>query len=472
MKKRDIIIGIIVLIALVVLISSCALEGITGYAVFWGGERNCSDSDGGLNYYEQGIVTISYKFGNSFKINKYTDRCYGKKRYVKEYYCDSRNRARYKWYRCSEGCEGGACISNETITCYNDADCPPVTARYCSNNSEACSFITIYRCKNPGTPWSECVKAGGSGGCQYCKYGCENGVCKKEGATSLFKFSPDGSYSVMAEVPIKDGDTKINILYGDGKKFVGAGKSNYKLLRTSTTNKIVFDLDTDEYFVASKSGASYLLSVESIVEDSSVKKNYTTIRNSVTGEVICSDKAEGDTCIIEGLELIIGRANKNEKWVELGIESGGSFNKLYDKNGNYIFLPLTNLIVPLSGVPQVVEEYIVGVYDSSGKLIEEYKAYWVDGKVAVKKVEEKCDVKDTLRLNEEKTYGNYKVKLIYVDANGAQFSVERKETAVTKKLGEGDDYKFNIINGNIRVTKINYQSFVGGVKSVEFCLNY
>jgi len=164
---------------------------------------------------------------------------------------------------------------------------------------------------------------------------------------------PSGSYGIDLTIPIKDGDAKVGLLYGNTTDFtdIADDDDGTGILRTSTTGaggSIVFDLDTDEYFFATwndtDSGESYLLDVSSITEDTSVHRNYTTIRNVVTGETIASNKKEGDIVTIGEIELTVNTVNKDEKTVNFTINSGGSFNHVITKGGLYIWLPYNSTI--------------------------------------------------------------------------------------------------------------------------------
>jgi len=158
------------------------------------------------------------------------------------------------------------------------------------------------------------------------------------------------SYGVEIVVPIKDGDTPgIGILNGNATDFLYVGRSkdgDKNFLRTSTTvtgTTLTFDRDIDKYFVASwndsTSAESYLLEVSSITE--SDNKNYTTVRNVVTGSNVGENKQETNTITIgSGVELTVGEIHKNDNTVVLTINTGGSFNRIYTKGGLTIYLPI------------------------------------------------------------------------------------------------------------------------------------
>ncbi|MDO8740272.1 MAG: LamG-like jellyroll fold domain-containing protein [Candidatus Woesearchaeota archaeon] len=81
----------------------------------------CTDSDGGLNYYVKGTLTISNNSGYltdscQLKDNSYvsTNQCSGSNCYLEEAFCDSTSKS-YRtfpadYYNCPNGCQDGACL--------------------------------------------------------------------------------------------------------------------------------------------------------------------------------------------------------------------------------------------------------------------------------------------------------------------------------------------------------------------------
>ncbi|HLD48856.1 MAG TPA: hypothetical protein VJB11_00670, partial [archaeon] len=84
----------------------------------------CTDSDGGINYYVKGTLTIQgkegyltdacqIKTGNASYTS--TDSCFGNDCYLEEAYCYSSSKS-YRtypadYYNCPNGCKDGACLS-------------------------------------------------------------------------------------------------------------------------------------------------------------------------------------------------------------------------------------------------------------------------------------------------------------------------------------------------------------------------
>lgn len=71
-------------------------------------ESMCNDTDGGINYFVYGVVTVQNMSGKF----EYADKCYnynGERLY--EMYCDKNNNARENSTLCSYGCAMGACLN-------------------------------------------------------------------------------------------------------------------------------------------------------------------------------------------------------------------------------------------------------------------------------------------------------------------------------------------------------------------------
>src|SRR3989344_6355452 len=114
MKK--LIIACLVLALMVVTV--CADENQTNTTT------TCTDSDGGINYYVKGTLTIQgkegyltdacqIKTGNASYTS--TDSCFGNDCYLEEAYCYSSSKS-YRtypadYYNCPNGCKDGACLS-------------------------------------------------------------------------------------------------------------------------------------------------------------------------------------------------------------------------------------------------------------------------------------------------------------------------------------------------------------------------
>ncbi len=159
-------------------------------------------------------------------------------------------------------------------------------------------------------------------------------------AEETIEVKNSGNDVIELVVPIKSGTATIPLLKGNGTIFQYIGKDSNRRLVTSTGNSLVFDEDTDDYFVASWASSteaeSYLLSADVYQSDNI---NYTRIKNEVTGQYVCEDKRVSSTCTIGNVELTINSINVNEGTVNMSINSGGSFQILYSAEGMKIWLP-------------------------------------------------------------------------------------------------------------------------------------
>jgi len=86
------------------IIFDCTYGGLYDYVCIDGrcSERQCNDSDGGINLNLKGIVsqgTISF-----------SDYCVGSNN-LNEYYCENNTMSLVEWHHCPAGCKDGACIS-------------------------------------------------------------------------------------------------------------------------------------------------------------------------------------------------------------------------------------------------------------------------------------------------------------------------------------------------------------------------
>jgi len=151
--------------------------------------------------------------------------------------------------------------------------------------------------------------------------------------------------------PIKDGTFDQTILS------IGTAGAGYNAIGESTTKKIVgtsYDsvffnyTDGDRYFVASwntsTEAESYLLEIASggFEEATSTALEGLTIKNVITGSNVCEDVNVDGTCTIGNAILTVVDLSANSsslRWVNMSINTEGSFNRLYTVGGMEIFLP-------------------------------------------------------------------------------------------------------------------------------------
>ena len=184
--KRYLLIFIIVL-----LISSFGVTAI-----------ECTDSDGGKNYYKKGTTIGTYTADDVCITG---DTVPNK---LAEHFCDSATGHTFEIYICPKGCNDGACTMPQCgdgycdsmtcsatgcpaaesaqncpqdcvykANCYNDGDCPSSAGNtYCDGNL-ACYKIQHYKCDKPGSREAKCIPGGTDGNCDNCQNGCLNGAC-------------------------------------------------------------------------------------------------------------------------------------------------------------------------------------------------------------------------------------------------------------------------------------------------------
>jgi hypothetical protein len=155
----------------------------------------------------------------------------------------------------------------------------------------------------------------------------------------------DGDDSIELEVPIKDGTARFNILYSNASgHWAGIGADDDEKLATTNSSSLFYNASSggDSWFVASyattSEAESYLLSATVAEVDNT---NRVTIKNEVTGEEVCEDKAANDQCSIGSVTLTISSVNRagSLKNVTFAAGSSVSFHNIYTKTGLKILLP-------------------------------------------------------------------------------------------------------------------------------------
>jgi len=132
-----------------------------------GGNQNfCNDTDGGLEYYDFGIVTT--------ESNSFNDTCYGDS--LQEYYCLN-NTQLSNTNVCPNGCENGICLNETTTTTYcEDTDYGPneyvwgATITNINTLNDTClsnNSLLEYTCSGTQRV-SQTIG---------CEFGCEFSVC-------------------------------------------------------------------------------------------------------------------------------------------------------------------------------------------------------------------------------------------------------------------------------------------------------
>ncbi len=150
-----------------------------------------------------------------------------------------------------------------------------------------------------------------------------------------------GDDTITLSANVEDGMyNDLAILSGDGTTFTMIGESNDNLLATSNTNTLTFDTDIHEVMVASwastNDAESYVLEVTRIGE--SRGQTEVTVRNAVTNEE--ETENVGGTIDFGNVVLTVTNISDPDNTATFSINSGGSFNNIYTREGLTIFLPV------------------------------------------------------------------------------------------------------------------------------------
>lgn len=156
-------------------------------------------------------------------------------------------------------------------------------------------------------------------------------------------------YVYLDNFPMKGATADINILYRTvAGQFNGTGKDATHRLVTTSSTELIFDGDTDSYFVASyndgSNAESYLVKATSFSEASSGAINKTKIQYAesdswTSGEEVQWD-GTADSVTIGSVELNINAINKDLKTVN--ITRGNAyvnFTTLFSAEGMMVYLP-------------------------------------------------------------------------------------------------------------------------------------
>ncbi|MDP3881267.1 MAG: hypothetical protein Q8Q31_00100 [Nanoarchaeota archaeon] len=157
-------------------------------------------------------------------------------------------------------------------------------------------------------------------------------------------------YAVLDDFPIKNSVEDIFLVYStDDANFTGVGKDATNILRTSGTNELTFDADTDEYFIVSwrdsgnKDVESYVMRATGFKREDGINKTTFEYKKDGSWVAFKTDRKPGDTVSIGNVDLTLSDTSydgKNATLTYTGTQH--SFNTLYSKEGLKIILPWTN----------------------------------------------------------------------------------------------------------------------------------
>jgi hypothetical protein len=156
----------------------------------------------------------------------------------------------------------------------------------------------------------------------------------------------DGDQAVQLQVPLKDGNTNLDILaINDSGQFITVGKDSSHLLQTTAAGSLTVNMsNSGNNFVASwangKSAESYALYADSFTTNNNA--NYTTIRKR--NDASFSQKVTtGDAVTLGNVVLTVGAIDVNARSIALTANSGTDFHTLYTASGLKILLPYNSV---------------------------------------------------------------------------------------------------------------------------------
>jgi len=155
------------------------------------------------------------------------------------------------------------------------------------------------------------------------------------------------SYMQLKDFPLKDGAATIDIMYSDdNQNLSGVGKDANNVLRTAASKTMVFDADTDQYFVASYStttdSESYLLKATNFVKNGNYNQSTIQKYSDGTWSDIKTVKDDGASTVDVGsLTLTINAIDRDGRNINI-TTNGDKFNTIYTKSGMKFLLPVVN----------------------------------------------------------------------------------------------------------------------------------
>jgi len=150
-------------------------------------------------------------------------------------------------------------------------------------------------------------------------------------------------YWQLRNFPLKDSVETINLLWTNSTHILGVGKDYNNNLKTTNNTVLVFDTDTDDYFVSTfddgSNAESYLMRVTNIKEESDGNKSTLQYKKNGNWVDFKSDGKNTDTGTIGSIELTIDYIDDDNNIVNLSAGSNVNFHTLYSTEGLKVFLP-------------------------------------------------------------------------------------------------------------------------------------
>jgi hypothetical protein len=157
-----------------------------------------------------------------------------------------------------------------------------------------------------------------------------------------------GTDAFVLNVPIKDGDAEIPLLYdGDAADgiwdFIGSAEDELLITDDDSDGTIAIDIDSDDnYFVASyfedEEAESYY--IEPVIDEVD-GTDVVSLKNILTGKYLCEDVEASDSCEFGNVEIDVDSVSDAAQTAELTVTDvlSMTFNVLYSEEGATIYLP-------------------------------------------------------------------------------------------------------------------------------------
>ncbi|MEI7719303.1 MAG: hypothetical protein WCI72_05525 [archaeon] len=152
-----------------------------------------------------------------------------------------------------------------------------------------------------------------------------------------------GDSIILKDFALMDTTETINVLYSNGTNYTVVGKDAENKLVTSGNGTLIFDGDTDTWFVASwndtKDSESYLLRATDWKNESGSQKVTIQARKDGSWKDVQVDAQAGDVISIGSVEFTLASSVKADKTVRLTADASTKFDRIYSKEGMRVLLP-------------------------------------------------------------------------------------------------------------------------------------
>jgi len=335
----------------------------------------CTDSDGGLNYYEKGIV-------NGLELPNITDTWQDycgvaaeEGGNLVEYICDKNNYGKKDIYNCPNGCKDGACVSpNKTSSEEFKYNSYVLKAKVDYSNDINKNITSFYRFSNGA--WET-----------VCEDRYVEQMCFVEDLSldiTDIKYSPSGEQSVT--ISSNEGYEFNKIFDAEGNAFsvyedstVAPGSTRAVTFKEKDSN----GNDLHEFFIVSylKGGKynSYVLKAK-VDYSNDINKNITSFYRFSNGawETVCEDRYVEQMCFVEDLSLDITDIKyspSGEQSVTISSNEGYEFNKIFDAEGNAFSVYEDSTVAPGSTRAVTFKEKDSNGNDLHEFFVVNYKSY-------------------------------------------------------------------------------------------------